>query len=247
MRKTLAVTAAIMAALAVSPALSQSRSAPAYVAAALNDAARPQADRDQDALRKPADMLAFAGIKPGTTIAEWLPGGGYFTRVFSKAVGANGHVYALTGAGPRSNAIKAIGADANYSGNVTVEEGNLGELMAPKPVDVVWTSRNYHDLPEALRAQVNQHSFEMLKPGGLYIVLDHSAIVGTGDYDMAPGHQFHRFDENLVKLEAIKAGFEYVGESNVLRNRKDDRLEPVFDSSIRGDTDQFVLKFRKPK
>jgi predicted methyltransferase len=119
------------------------------------------------------------------------------------------------------------------------------------PVDFVWTSRNYHDVADpAQRASLDDAAFKALKPGGYFIVLDHSAVVGTGDFAMhQPGGgraNLHRIDENLVKLEVMKAGFELAGESDILRNPADTRLTPVFDASVRGDTDQFLLKFRKP-
>jgi predicted methyltransferase len=225
--------------------------APAYAAAAVADSARPKADTDRDVHRKPAEMLAFAGIKPGTTVAELIPGGGYFTRIFGKAVAPKGHVYALINpgrAGAPPPAVRAIADDKTYGGVITVIEGDLTQAKTPAPVDVVWTSQNYHDLNATVRAGVNKAAFDMLKPGGTYIVLDHSAVLGTGDYAMSMGaNSLHRIDENLVKLEVMKAGFKLVGESDALRNASDTRTTRVFDSQIRGDTDQFVLKFQKPK
>jgi predicted methyltransferase len=227
---------------------------PAYVTAAVSDAGRPKADTDVDQFRKPAETVVFAGIKPGSVVAELLPGGGYFTRVFGKVVAPTGHVYAFAGpgrAGAPPAAASAIAADARYGGVITYTEGPIATPKAPVPVDFVWTSRNYHDLPAATRASVNTAAFDMLKPGGVYIVLDHSAVVGTGDFAMnQPGgaaNNLHRIDENLVKLEVMKAGFKLVGESDILRNPKDSRTTKVFDASIRGDTDQFILKFEKPK
>ncbi|CAN5248575.1 class I SAM-dependent methyltransferase [soil metagenome] len=225
--------------------------APTYAAAAVADKARPKADTDRDVHRKPVEMLVYAGINPGSTVAELIPGGGYFTRVFGKAVAPKGHVYALINAGRAGAAppaVKSIAADPTYAGVITVIEGDLTQAKTPSPVDVVWTSQNYHDLNATIRKGINKAAFDMLKPGGTYIVLDHSAILGTGDYAMAtPATALHRIDENLVKLEVLSAGFKLVGESDVLRNASDTRLTRVFDSQIRGDTDQFVLKFQKPK
>jgi predicted methyltransferase len=227
---------------------------PAYVTAAVSDAGRPKADTDVDQFRKPAETLTFAGVKPGMTIAELIPGGGYFTRIFAKAVTPGGHVYALSNpgrAGAPPAAAANIANDAKYGGAVSYTEVALGSATTPKPVDMVWTSRNYHDLPATVRASVNTAAFNMLKPGGTYLILDHSAVVGTGDFAMnqpgGPGASLHRIDENLVKLEVMKAGFKLVGESDVLRNPKDSRTTKVFDAAIRGDTDQFILKFEKPK
>jgi len=245
LRKTLIpalMAAALAGAFVVAPAFSAD---PAYVTDALANKARPKADTDQDALRKPAEMLAFAGIKPGSTVAEWIPGAGYFTRIFGKAVGSAGHLY--TFAQTATPVLTAIQGGPSYGGRVQIIAGDLTAAKAPTPVDVVWTSRNYHDLSADVRGKLNKASFDMLKPGGVYIVLDHSAVVGTGDFAMAPGQGLHRIDENLVKLEVMRAGFKLDGESNTLRNDKDTRTNRVFDSSIRGDTDQFILKFRKPR
>jgi predicted methyltransferase len=234
---------------------------PASISTAVTDAGRPKADTDVDNLRKPAESLAFAGVKPGMTVLEYIPGGGYFTRLLAKAVSPGGHVYVYgtpaRAGGPAAPGI-AIAADSRYGGAITYYDGAItygqGLNNAPKvpaPVDLVWTSRNYHDFTAPQRAALNQAAFDALKPGGTYFILDHSAVTGTGDFAMnqpgGSGAALHRIDENLVKLEVMKLGFKLVGESDVLRNPKDDRLTKVFDSAIRGDTDQFILKFQKPK
>jgi predicted methyltransferase len=130
---------------------------PKPIADAVADPARPQADRDRDAGRKPAECIAFAGLKPGQRIADLLPGGGYFTRIFSGVVGPKGQVIAV--APPKrpdapadrpepAAAVRAIAADAHYS-NVTVDVEKLTELKLPESLDMVWTSQNYHDLHNA--------------------------------------------------------------------------------------------------
>jgi predicted methyltransferase len=215
---------------------------PAYVTAAVNDPARPAEAVADDENRKPAEMLVYAGVEPGDKVAEWIPGGGYFTRIFGKAVGSDGKVYALTserGAGR----VQTIADEETYGGVVEVVAGDLTAIAPPEPVDVVWTSRNYHDLPVATRAALNTASYNMLEPGGVYIVLDHSAVAGSG----AESSSLHRIDEEVVKQEVVAAGFEFAGESDALRNPGDNRTAPVFDSDVRGDTDQFILKFQKPE
>ena len=224
---------------------------PAYVKAALNDAARPEGDVKRDVDRKPAAMLSFAGIRPGLRVMDMIPGGGYFTRIFAKAVGPNGFVYAyqpteldhfFKGKEPPVMALAAA-----YP-NVSVVHAPVNTLVAPESLDVVWTSQNYHDLKDdffkpADTALVNKAVYDALKPGGLYIVLDHSAEKDSGVRDT---DTLHRIDEAVVKKEVAAAGFKLIGESNVLRNPKDSRTVKVFDPSIRGHTDQFILKFRKP-
>ncbi|MGO9513345.1 MAG: class I SAM-dependent methyltransferase [Steroidobacteraceae bacterium] len=228
---------------------------PDFIAAAVADPNRPPADRERDVNRKPAETLAFAGARPGDQIAELLPGGGYFTRLFSKIVGGAGHVYALVPA-PSPNApagtpdfaarVKALAADPNYS-NVSVVVEPFSRLKAPVPVDLVWTSQNYHDLhnfPGLDLTVFNQLVFEALKPGGIYLILDHAAAPGSGAAETAT---LHRIDPQTVKKEVLAAGFVFVGSSDLLRNSSDPHTVKVFDPSIRGSTDQFILKFRKPE
>jgi predicted methyltransferase len=228
---------------------------PDAIAAAVADANRPAADTQRDANRKPAETLVFAGVKPGDRVAELLPGAGYFTRLFSKVVGSGGHVYALVPA-PSPNApadapdfaarVKAIAADPNYS-NVSVLVQPFAELKVPEPVDLVWTSQNYHDLHNFPGIDVgvfNQLVFEALKPGGVYVVLDHAAEAGSGARDSAT---LHRIDAELVKNEVLAAGFVFAGGSDLLRQPGDTHAVKVFDPSVRGKTDQFILRFRKPK
>lgn len=224
---------------------------PSAITGAVADASRPQADRDRDANRKPAATIAFAGIKSGDHVAELLPGGGYFTRIFSNIVGAQGVVYAVVPP-PRPNstrdmaaAVNAIAAEPGHK-NVRVLAEPLAALSVPEPVDVVWTSLNYHDLhnaPNADLAAFNKSVLNALKPGGLYIVIDHAAEAGAGARDTST---LHRIDPATVKSEALAAGFTLEGESDVLHNAQDPHTVSVRDPSVRGKTDQFILKFRKP-
>jgi predicted methyltransferase len=224
------------------------------ISGAVADTSRPDTDRQRDANRKPVETLTFTGVKSGYQIAELIPGGGYFTRIFSKIVGQSGHVYALVPA-PSANApadvpdfaarVKAIAADPAYP-NVSVVVEPFSELRVPVPVDLVWTSQNYHDLHNMPGIDVgvfNQLVFEALKPGGIYLILDHEADPGSGARDTAT---LHRIDADIVKKEVLAAGFTFVGSSDVLRQPGDSHAVKVFDPSVRGRTDQFILKFRKP-
>jgi predicted methyltransferase len=235
-------------------AAATSSAVPAYLAAAIANPSRPAEDVARDADRKPAATLMFAGVAPGEQIAELLPGGGYFTRIMSKAVGANGHIYALVPA-PRADApanapdfaarVKALAADPAYA-NVSVVVEPFAELKTPVPVDLVWTSQNYHDLhnlPGLDVAVFNQMVFAALKPGGTYLILDHATEPGAG---VSQTSTLHRIDPQTVKREVLAAGFVYDGQSDVLRNPQDPHTAKVFDPAIRGKTDQFILKFKKP-
>lgn len=219
-------------------------------AGAIADPGRPAADVARDADRKPADMLAFAAVKPGEVVAELLPGGGYFTRLFAKAVGPKGRVYAVItptqAKADKPPAVNAIAADPAYA-NVKVVGADFTALDLPEKADLVWTSQNYHDLHLAKFnldvAAANRAVFRALKPGGLYVVVDHAAAAGTG---LDVPDKLHRIDPAIVRREVEAAGFRLVGESAVLRNPADDHSLAVFDPAIRGHTDQFVYKFQKP-
>jgi predicted methyltransferase len=246
---------AIAVALAISAgiAVAATEKVPANIAAAVADPARPQTDRARDANRKPAESLAFAGVKPGDRVSDLIPGGGYFTRLFAKAVGPKGYVYAYMPS-DIDEVYKKHGitipppADPNYP-NVSYIHAPVAKFVAPEKLDIVWTSQNYHDLHDKFFGPadvpaVNKAIYDALKPGGVYIVLDHAAGPGSGLRDT---DTLHRIDEAAVKKEVEAAGFKLVAESNILRNPADTHTLKVFDPLIRGHTDQFILKFRKPR
>ncbi len=219
------------------------------VAAGLANPARADQAGD-DAKRKAADVLAFSGVGPGDEVLDFFPGGGYWTRIFSGVVGPAGHVYSIWPAAGAKYASKAVPAmEARHLSNVTVKVLASGIVAASEPVDLVWTVQNYHDLAndglgEAGIDRLNAEAFTALKPGGTYIVIDHADAAGTG---LTGTETKHRIDPAVVKAEVAKAGFQFVGESDVLRNPADDHSAKVFDPAIRGHTDQFVYKFRKPR
>jgi len=217
------------------------------IAKALADPARADQAGD-DARRHAADVLAFSGVKPGWEVIDFLPGQGYWTRLFTGAVGPTGHVYAVwpNASGDRAKAtVDAL--NGRKLGNVTAAI-DPGLITLDKPVDLVWTVQNYHDLPnngrgEAALNAFNAAVFKALKPGGTYIVIDHVAPAGSG---LSDTETLHRIDPAIVKKEVLAAGFTFAGESKALANPKDDHTLKVFDPKIRGVTDQFVYKFRKP-
>jgi predicted methyltransferase len=225
---------------------------PAYITAALASTNRPSADVQRDGSRKPADVIAFSGMQPGWRVADIIPGTGYYDRIFSGVVGAMGHVYAFVPSevgNYRKITLPPNGASP-YPGfpNVTALVSPVNAFAPPEPLDLVWISDNYHDLHDpffapADLATINKQVFNALKPGGYYIVLDHAAQAGSGLRDT---NTLHRIDEEAVKVEVEAAGFQLVGESDALRNPADTHTLLVFDPAIRGHTDQFVLKFRKP-
>lgn len=220
------------------------------IARAIADPGRPEADTRRDADRKPAEMLQFAGVKSGMKVADFIPGGGYFTRIFAKAVEPNGKVYAVINP-PAPNAPQAppIIALAQSYPNVQVVQSSFASLTLPEPVDVFWTSQNYHDLYltrfNLNVPQVDKAIFNAIKPGGTLIILDHAAQPGA---EVGPtANTLHRIDPAVVRRNLEAAGFQYVGESKALANPSDDHSKGVFDPTLRGHTDQFIYKFRRPK
>jgi predicted methyltransferase len=253
-------SAAVLAAATCFATLATAESAttpriPKAIAAAVADPARPQADRDRDADRKPAECIAFAGLKPGQRIADLLPGGGYFTRIFSGVVGPKGEVIAV--APPKrpdapadrpepAAAVRAISGDPHYS-NVNVSVEKLAELKLPPKLDMVWTSQNYHDVHNVQGIDVgafNKAVFDSLKPGGIYIVIDHATEKGAG---FTATSTLHRVDPDAVKSEVMAAGFEFVGSSDAIANSADDHQAKVFEQGMHDKTDRFLLKFRRPR
>jgi predicted methyltransferase len=225
------------------------------IGAAVLDSARPQSDTSRDADRKPSQTLQFAGVKPGDKIADYAAGAGYFTRLFAAIVGANGHVYASVPSPlfQYPNIVKGIADAQRFAAdhpNVTVTFGSpLDAAKYPESLDVFWISQNYHDLHDNFMGPVdmkafNRAVFKALKPGGVYVVVDHSAVAGSPS-DVTD--TLHRIEAATVRREIESAGFKFAEESAILENPADPRTAGVFDPSIRGRTDQFILKFRRPR
>jgi predicted methyltransferase len=231
-----------------------SDSVPQFLTAAVADSSRPAADTQRDAERKPAESMAFAGVQPKSTVIELIPGGGYYTRLLSKAVGPDGRLYALVPALPadapagtpdRAVPINAIAADAGYR-NVTVLVQPIRTLELPPKADLVWTSDNYHDLHNAKGLDMlafNKSVWAALKPGGVYLVVDHAA---AADAPADVTSTLHRIRSETVIQEVLAAGFTLEGQSSVLHNTTDTHALKIFDSAVQGKTDQFMLKFRRP-
>ena len=248
--RTAILAAALAGLLAGASPLAFAEAAPETIAAALADPTRPAEDVARDAARHPAELLAFAGVEPGDTVVDFLPGGGYFTRLFSNVVGAEGKVYAWVPKGFEDKFNMGEEAAAAVAGRANAER-LIEPLAGPvsfSDVDVVWTAQNYHDLhtpflgnPDV--AAFNKLIFDALKPGGVFIVVDHVAAAGSG---VAAADALHRIDPAIVKAEVEAAGFVFEGESAVLANPADTHDILVFDEKIRGKTDQFVYRFRKP-
>jgi predicted methyltransferase len=240
--------AAVTASCAASSAPQQA----ADLSAAAADPARAK-DVAADARRHGPEILAFAGVTKGAVVIDLIPGGGYWTRLFAKAVGPTGHVYGIW---PKPYAAEAKTDVENYTAlagsadfpNVTATTEPADQVSAPAPADIVFTAQNYHDYPDKFMGPVdpavfNKAVFAALKRGGIFLVIDHVAAAGSG---MRDTDTLHRIDPATVKSQVTAAGFEFIGESKLLANPADDHSKTVFDKAIRGKTDQFIYKFRKP-
>jgi predicted methyltransferase len=226
-----------------------------YVTAAVSDPVRPAEQVELDQWRKPVEVIAFAGLRRGDRIADFMSGNAYFARIFSRVVGPEGRVYAflpeqeIANCAPEETAgTRALEHDHRYP-NVTVEIAPADRFSAPELLDMVWTAQNYHDLhdkfmaPTDVRA-VNAAIFRALKPGGVFLVIDHVAEAASGLRDT---ETLHRIDPDTIRAEVTAAGFVFESQSDALRNPEDSHVTPVFDPAIRHRTDQVVLKFRKPR
>ncbi len=246
---TISVLAAMLGAAAPSPV---DRATAALVARSLADPARA-AQRTVDARRHPAELVALAQLRPGQRVLDLIPGDGYWSRIFSKIVGASGRVYAVWPepyaklAARNVEQLRAMSASKDYA-NVTTLVQPGATLHAPEALDAIWTVQNYHDYNDPFMGSPGSLSFArsayaLLKPGGIFVVVDHAAATGHG---LSDTDKLHRIEREAVIREARTAGFALVGESTILRNPRDPLSVAVFDPSIRGHTSQFALKFRKP-
>jgi predicted methyltransferase len=222
------------------------------VAAALASPARPDAEKARDATRKPAELMKFAGVKPGQKVVDFVMGGGYVTRVMAGIVGPKGTVYGFQPA----EFVAFRAAYGTEQDTVVAALKNVKPLRSgfaapaiPEPVDVIVTVQNYHDLylkpfPADTASKATAVLYKALKPGGTLIVVDHVAKAGSGTE--APD-TLHRIDPAFARAEIEKAGFKFDGELNAWRDASDPHTANVFAKEIRGKTDQFAYRFRKPR
>jgi predicted methyltransferase len=245
--------APLLLALAIAAPVTASAKLSPLIARAVADPSRPADNREADALRKPGETLAFAGVRPGMIVGEFYPGGGYFTRMLSDVVGPNGHIYAIENAGWNDSVKddRAMLAEGKWK-NVSLDVQPFGSAKFPKPLDLAWVTQNYHDMKIAKygpgghpvdTVAFDRAVYAALKPGGIFFVLDHQGPPNMTETDIA---KMHRINRDLVVREVTSAGFKLAAEGNFLHRPGDDHTKPIFDPSIRGHTDQYALKFVKP-
>jgi len=254
MRILLSIFACIGLAIASPGLLAAAQSAP--VDAAIASPERPAADRDQDERRKARSVLEFSGIESGMTVLDAFSAGGYYTELLARLVGPAGKVIAYNNPPYAKFAEKGIAA--RYAGNrlpnVRQVTSTIEDLeLAPESLDAVIFVMSYHDLywrpadgswPPTDPALLLGKLHAALEPGGVIVVQDHVATAG-GDTAVVVD-KLHRIDPAVVKADFAKAGFTLDGESDVLAHPDDAHTTLVFDEAIRGKTDQFLFRFRKP-
>ena len=223
---------------------------PDFIATAVDDTTRLADARARDAFRRPAEILAFAGTQPGQVIVELAPGGGYDTALLSRVVGAAGKVYSIDCERLFEYRPQLRESFANYiaqdpRANVEYSSQRFDALELPSNVDQVWMSMFYHDTIwlGVDRTAMNRALFDHVKPGGVFLVIDHQALPGAGD---GVTNELHRVDADTVRTEIEAAGFVLADTSDVFANPEDPRTDSVFADNRRGRTDRFVWKFIKP-
>jgi predicted methyltransferase len=203
---------------------------------------RTARDREFDARRDPVDLLQFAGVRPGMNVLDIATGGGYTSQLLALAVGPSGKLWAQ--APQPGNALKERLA-AHPQANFMVVARPFDDPVPPEagPLDLVTLILNYHDISylPVDRDAMNRKVFAALKPGGRYVIVDHSALAGTG---ISAGKTLHRIEEAFVVAEVKRAGFVLDAEGSFLRNPADTRAGP---SAPPNPTDKFALRFVKPR
>jgi len=216
---------------------------------------RTDDDRERDAGRKPAQVLEFLEIAPGMTVLDMFSGGGYYTELLSQIAGQDGKIVAHTNTAYAGfvgdEATNRYANDRLANVEILLAENNELELPAAR-FDAVMLILSYHDIyyvdaangwPKIDSAKFLAELEQGLKPGGILAIVDHYAAAGS---PRETGGSLHRIDPQIVISELEAAGFVLEARSEVLRNREDDYSLSVFDAKVRGKSDRFVLKFRKP-
>ena len=252
MRSPYVLTTAVLALFALGDAAAQApaayrvpAAAPASIKRAVESPARPADQRARDADRKPAETLMLAEVAEGERVVELAAFGHYWTTMLVEAVGSSGSVYMIDMPWTDRFGGEAGRAFDTAHANATYTQANYNQMQLPTGVDAVIMVQFYHDLTRDTvdTADMNRKILAALKPGGIYLVIDHNAENGSGWRDAST---LHRIDPAAIKSEVTAAGFELVQDSPLLANPADDRKQSMRAEGLRGKTDQAVLVFRKP-
>lgn len=223
----------------------------ACIETAVADTSRSEANRALDESRKPAAVLEFSDINSGDVVADFMAGGGYYTEMIAGVVGKKGRVYAINPNGFH-NAEAWVPISKRHPNIRTMPVEPRQMMIAPSSVDTIFTHLVFHDLyweseqykfPKLDVEMVLANWFAGVKSGGTVIVVDHAGPSGDPREITT---KLHRIDSARVISDMTKAGFVLDSQSDMLRRSEDDGSVLVFDPSVRGKTDRFVMKFRKP-
>ncbi|MEE4110007.1 MAG: methyltransferase domain-containing protein [Halieaceae bacterium] len=224
------------------------------IGAILAKPGRLPADVARDARSRPDVTLPMLNLKAGDRVADIFAGGGYYSELLAAIVGAAGEVLLVNNAAYMEFAGQAIAARKRGRdiGPVTIHTREAADLdLGENTLDAALIIMSYHDLYHVNEAEgwseIDADDFlsqiaTALKPGGRFLVVDHYAEPGSGS---SAAQDLHRIDPEFAKRDIQQHGFRLVGESDVLRNPEDDHSVTVFDESVRGRTDRFILVFEK--
>jgi predicted methyltransferase len=224
-------------------AIDDSPYSPAQLRALLDRPVRTERDRGMDARRHPLELLRFAQVAPGMHVLDVSTGPGYTSQLLALAVGPSGKVWAQT---PNPSAALKERMAEHPQANLVVTQRHYDDPVPPEavPLDLVTLVLNYHDITylNVDRDAMNRNIFAALKPGGRYVIVDHSAQPGTG---IGANRTLHRIDEAYVIAEVKRAGFVLDREGDFMRNPADRRDE--HSGRTKEPSDKFVLRFVKPR
>lgn len=255
MRKYGAIALAVL--VLTAPLAAKTLSSTPDYAAAVAASGRPESATKLDAVRKPAELLRFMGLKRGDHVLDYFTGTGYYAEIMARAVGPQGHVVGWNSSGFGRNeqvktALAGIRERAPNTGFYSTPTTAIS--FAPNSFDFALLHLVYHDaywesvqygLPRIDPNTVVRAIWDSLKPGGTLAIVDHVAVAGGDTREVV--EKLHRIDPAVIRADFERAGFVLEAESNLLRNPADDHSKNVFDPSIRGNTDRIVYRFRKPR
>ncbi|MDP6376551.1 MAG: hypothetical protein QF921_00055 [Pseudomonadales bacterium] len=210
---------------------------------------RPAEDQARDADRRPADVMSFLGVQSSMTVLDFIASGGYYTEVLARWVGAEGEVHAHNPSAVlqmRGGAAeRAMAERVRRLTNIKRLDGDLTQLgVTPASFDVAMTALNFHDVyngaGEAAAVGTLQLLASLIKPDGVIGVIDHVGIAGQEN------NKLHRIEEAKVREAISKAGLVIDAEADFLHNTTDSHTQGVFAGGLRGKTDRFVYRIKKP-
>jgi predicted methyltransferase len=222
------------------------KNVPDYIKSAVMSSERSEQAKERDVHRHPAEVLTMSEVKPGDHVVEFAGFGNYYTTMLSQIVGPEGEVDMFDLPYTEERAGEASRAFVKAHPNTTYTLVNYNDIDLPEDVDEIFMILYYHDLSinGIDVARLNKRIFDALKPGGVFLVVDHNARPGSGREDTK---KLHRIDPEVIKKEVTAAGFKLEKESDLLANPKDDHTKMIFRMPERGTTDRTIFKFRKPK